>query len=491
MTQKVMENFRIQSDDLRDELQELERWEDQMNQASSLKQKGGKVNERTTTGGASSTLLQESYFSGAPPIRGTVSSLKEAVQKEREEKRKTTQLDPVVVAKEKGNDYFRLNQLSEAIDAYSEGINYEPNGKSTYILYANRAMCYLRQELWSKAQNDANICVAMNSTYAKGYYRRALASKNLGNLKEARRDLEAVLALSPNDAAGRSELEIVTKMIQMERAKEEGQGLSATGVKKKIVIQEVDDDEEDEEEPEETKEGESKVVDTEKYKQDVLTHQNEVERREREAEEIRRRKIAEEKNARVLHSKASDRVEVVEIVELDKVPQTHAPSPPVGGKEGNTSQGRSEHSGHFSSACPPSTSQAPPSRVLPSAKASKESLSVPKSYSEFERVFASLEKDEEVRNYYITLLDPRQTRQLFGSNMSPEILCGILKSIISLPPSQALEWLQGLSRVNRIGDITLFFSEKEQCVVREVYKYVEKVATPNVLASIKEKLMPF
>lgn len=180
-----------------------------------------------------------------------------------------------------------------------------------------------------------------------------------------------------------------------------------------------------------------------------------------------------------------------EIVELDSAPQTHAPSPPVGGKEENSSQGRSEHSGPFCSSSPSSSSQTSPSRVLPLAKVSKESLSVPKSYSEFERVFTSVEKDEEVRNYYITLLDPNQIRQLFGSNMTPEILCGILKSIISLPPSQALEWLQGLSRVNRIGDITLFFSEVEQSVVREAYKYVEKVATPHVLTSIKEKLMPF
>lgn len=483
-----METIRIQSDDLRDELKELELWEDQITKAASVKQQQQK-NSGQDTGGSTSTLMEENYFNGAPPIRGTVPSLKAAVQKELEAKKKTSPVDPVQVAKEKGNDYFRLNKLSEAIEAYTQGIEYSPNGKSTYILYGNRAMCYLRQELWEKAQSDANTCVTMNCTYAKGYYRRALASKNLGSLKEARKDLEAVLALVPNDAAAKNELEVVTKMIQVERSKCEERDDGTQGGKKRIVIQEVDDDEAEEEEEGYTKgEKESNVVNSEDYQQKLLDQQKEVERREREAEEIRRREIEMENKAKAVRFKQNDRVEVIEEVEEVRTAQREPDLSSGGGKAEGTTKGVREDSTGSSSPC---TSREPPSRKLPSAKASKESLTPPKSYSEFERVFTSIEKDEELRTHYITLLNPAQIRPLFGCNMSPEVLYGILRSVVNLPKQQALEWLKGLSGVNRIDDITLFFNEEEQSVAKEACKYVEDISTPKVMASIKQKLTPF
>lgn len=488
MARNVMENIRVQSDDLRDELKELELWEEQMNKLNKMKEQRGKSDGKAT-GGTNSTLGHEGYFDGAPPIRGTVPSLKAAVQKEVEEKRKAAPLNPVLAAKERGNEYFSLNKIAEAIEAYSEGIECDPNGKSTYILYANRAMCYLRQELWSKAQSDANICVGMNSVYPKGYYRRALAAKHLGNLKDARKDLEAVLALAPNDATAKNELDLVTKMIQMERQKEmEGSAPSRAG-KKKIVIQEVDEDEEDEEECAKP-EGETTTVNSEDYQLKLQEQQKEVERREREAQEKRLREIEQENVAKAARFKKNDRVEIIEEVEVVQSTETDLRLSPLPEKE-KEEEGSSRDCKDNSVSSPHSTIfPDQPSRKLPIAKASKESLTPPKSYSEFERVFSSIENDDELRNHYITLLNPSQIRLLFGSNMSPEILYGVLKSILSLPKPQALEWAKGLSNVNRINDIVLFFSDEEQRVAKEVCRYVEDVAEPKVMQSINRKLMP-
>lgn len=67
------------------------------------------------------------------------------------------------------------------------------------ILHANKAMCYLKLQNWQAAEREATLSLSANSSFAKAYYRRAVARKNIGNLSAARSDLESVLALSPND----------------------------------------------------------------------------------------------------------------------------------------------------------------------------------------------------------------------------------------------------------------------------------------------------
>eukprot|EP00796_Vickermania_ingenoplastis_P010286 gene10286-7189_t len=451
----IMESIKIQSDDLREELKELDMWEDEM----AAKQAARK----NIKPAASSTLVE-------PPIRGTVPSIKEAVTKASDEKKKNAGPDPVQIAKEKGNEYFRLNKIGDAIEAYTKGIESDPSSSAMYILYANRAMCYLKRGDWEKAEKDASVSMAMNTAYPKAYYRRAMARKELGKLKEARTDLEAVLALAPTDASAKTELEAVTKMLQMERAKQEASEKSR--VAKKIVIEEVDDDEEDEEDSAE---------DERAYQERLKAQEEEVKRREREAEEARRQIIEEEKRKTAL--KKSDRVEVVEEVVppvTRKKPSTGAPSTPAGA------------AAPVSSTAAAAAPAAAPPRKLPTARPTKESLKAPKSYTEFERVFTSVEKDEELRNHYVSLLNPSTLRSLLGSNLTPELLHGILESAKGQSPTDAFELLKGLSAVNRIEDITSFFSDDEVVLMDQVLKHIKESGAPaGEIDRISKKMKPF
>lgn len=465
MARNVMETIRLQSDDLREELKELEMWENDI---------AAKRAARKTTSAAAASPAVE------PPIRGTVSSLKEAVNKAVEDKKKNAGPDPVQVAKEKGNEYFRLNKLMDAIEEYTKGIETDPNSSIMHVLYANRAMCYLRLEQWEKAERDASVSANMNTAYAKAYFRRAMARKNLGKLKDARLDLEAVLALAPGDGAARSELEVVTTMLRMERAKEESQKAKSTS--KKIVIEEVDDDEEEEEEGDsEAKKAavaRKKAEEEEAYQRQLREQEEEIKRREREAEEARREKVERENKAKAARMRKNDRVEIIEEV-VEEAPSEAASASAAGHNP--------------SSSRPKAAPEAAAPRKLPSLKPTKESLKPARNYTEFERIFASVEADEALRNHYVSLLDPTSLRSLFGSNLTPELLNGILQSLLGLPQKAAFDLLKGLSTVNRIDDITLFFSDEEKKLLANVVKYVQ--GCPGVsegdIKTIQQKLMPF
>lgn len=195
------------------------------------------------------------------PIRGTVSSIKEAIQTHRRSQpgaldgkegststsqgSATSLLSPeqkaAQQAKDCGNEYFRANKIEDAIHAYTRGIEADPYGATAAILYNNRAMCHLKLQHWADAEADATACLQLDRALVKAYYRRAMARKNLGKLKDARLDLESVLALSPSDATALAEMQVLTGMMQSVRAA----GSAKAATKHKVVIEEVDEEEED------------------------------------------------------------------------------------------------------------------------------------------------------------------------------------------------------------------------------------------------------
>ena len=64
------------------------------------------------------------------------------------------------MAKDEGNEYFRLCKFEEAVRSYTRGINHDPESSSMHVLYANRAMAYLKLLLWDLAMAMA-VAVAM------------------------------------------------------------------------------------------------------------------------------------------------------------------------------------------------------------------------------------------------------------------------------------------------------------------------------------------
>ncbi|KAH9621446.1 hypothetical protein KSS87_001303, partial [Heliosperma pusillum] len=98
-------------------------------------------------------------------------------------------------AKEEGNECFKSQNFTKAIECYSEIIDLSPNSAT----FANRGMAHLKVNKYQEAENDCTKSLKLDANYFKVYWRRALARKELGNLKGALEDVELGLMLEPKN----------------------------------------------------------------------------------------------------------------------------------------------------------------------------------------------------------------------------------------------------------------------------------------------------
>ncbi|KEG10194.1 putative TPR-repeat protein [Trypanosoma grayi] len=449
--------IRQQAEDLQEELKELDLWQEEVLR----KQEANKKRK-----------AQPTNADAIPPIRGTVPSLKEAVQKIAP---KSNDEDPVKKTKDHGNELFQQGKIKEAVEAYSAGIDLDAEGPLAHVLYGNRALCYLKLDKWVDAERDASSCVRLNRSYSKGYYRRAVARRQLGNLKGARTDLEAVLALVPNDANATSEMKTITQMMQQER-----ESTGAAVKKKKIVIAEVDEDEDDDDA------GESAAL-----KDNVKDEAHEAERSEQLRKAMEELEKAREVQRDLQHSKAKEQEAMlsqkrrtcgrVEVIEEEPVP--------VQSTEDSKSAAKVRE---VASKLPEEGQKTPsivPRSLKTSSKWTKENLKAPKSFTEFERVFSDIKDDEELCCSFVSMIQPATLRTLFGNNMTPEILVGLLRAVKRLHGAVAIDFLKALCAVKRVEDISLFFDASEKKLVEEVLSVVVSFgASPEDVKIFKQRL---
>jgi len=110
----------------------------------------------------------------------------------------------------------------EASGLYTKGIEVLPNDA---ILYGNRSMCYLSMKKTAQALEDADKAIELDSTYAKAYYRKAMAELELGNLAASYDALQENLKLAPTDKAVQTQLAKVTDL--RDKAGNSGSGNSS------------------------------------------------------------------------------------------------------------------------------------------------------------------------------------------------------------------------------------------------------------------------
>ena len=67
------------------------------------------------------------------------------------------------------------------------------------ILPTNRAMAYLENENWRRAEADCTLALSLDDCYVKAYQKRATARTNLKEYAKALEDLNHVLLLKPNN----------------------------------------------------------------------------------------------------------------------------------------------------------------------------------------------------------------------------------------------------------------------------------------------------
>ncbi|XP_045080202.1 E3 ubiquitin-protein ligase TTC3 isoform X3 [Coregonus clupeaformis] len=105
--------------------------------------------------------------------------------------------------KAKGNDQVQKNKYDAAVKCYSKAIKYHPEN---YIIYGNRALCYIRSEKYLKAVGDGKRATLIQPEWAKGHYRYCEALFLLGEHKRAVAANEWAQTLCKADPEGMKDL---------------------------------------------------------------------------------------------------------------------------------------------------------------------------------------------------------------------------------------------------------------------------------------------
>ncbi|XP_058222325.1 hsp70-Hsp90 organizing protein 3-like isoform X1 [Rhododendron vialii] len=71
--------------------------------------------------------------------------------------------------REKGNEYFKEQKYPEAVRHYTEALRRNPKDPK---VYSNRAACYTKLTALPEALKDAEKCIELDPTFAKGYSRK-------------------------------------------------------------------------------------------------------------------------------------------------------------------------------------------------------------------------------------------------------------------------------------------------------------------------------
>lgn len=124
--------------------------------------------------------------------------------------------------KEQGNQYLQAKQYDEAIQAYTEAINIDPND---HVFFSNRSAAYLSKGDAVNALNDGQRCVELKKDWAKGYSRKGAALHALRRYEDAIKAYKEGLEIAPSDSGLLSGLKEVEKAMESSQSPPPGGGL--------------------------------------------------------------------------------------------------------------------------------------------------------------------------------------------------------------------------------------------------------------------------
>lgn len=81
----------------------------------------------------------------------------------------------------KGNECFKMNENDKAVLHYSRSLAFDD---SKAAIWANRAMTYIRLELFNYAEEDCSVALSLDATYVKALFRRGLVRFKMGKYAE-------------------------------------------------------------------------------------------------------------------------------------------------------------------------------------------------------------------------------------------------------------------------------------------------------------------
>lgn len=118
--------------------------------------------------------------------------------------------------KAEGNKHFAAKEFEQAVELFTKAIEVSPN--PNHVLYSNRSGAYASLKNFKNALEDAEECVKINPTWAKGFNRVAAGHFGLGNLDDAKVNYEKALSLDSSNAMAKEGLKSVENAIQSKRA---------------------------------------------------------------------------------------------------------------------------------------------------------------------------------------------------------------------------------------------------------------------------------
>ncbi|CAI5724633.1 unnamed protein product [Peronospora destructor] len=142
----------------------------------------------------------------------------------------------VAELKRRGNAAFQQNALEEAEVLYTRAIavNESDPLHQQHIFFANRSAARCSMGKADQALEDAEASVALDATYAKGFFRKAQALVKLGRFREALVVLDNAKTLEPSN---KSMMTLYTKV--QELAKKQKETPSTSAPKKVVTRMEV------------------------------------------------------------------------------------------------------------------------------------------------------------------------------------------------------------------------------------------------------------
>jgi stress-induced-phosphoprotein 1 len=120
------------------------------------------------------------------------------------------------LAKEEGNEAFRVGKMQEAIQHYTRALGLctdkEVNEKSN--IFNNRAQCYVQLYEPNKVVADCSEAIVLNPMNVKAYLRRGLAYESLDKMRSALDDFRKVMSMDPSNKLAVQAASIITNALK-------------------------------------------------------------------------------------------------------------------------------------------------------------------------------------------------------------------------------------------------------------------------------------
>lgn len=126
-------------------------------------------------------------------------------------------------AKQRGNDFYRAGDFSNALEEYTSGINVLDNSdvvssvemkENAAVLYCNAAACYIALEDYKEVERCCTKAIELKAKYEKAYLRRVKAFEKLEKYAEAVEDLKTLVQLEGDSKMRR---QYQTQLAEMEK----------------------------------------------------------------------------------------------------------------------------------------------------------------------------------------------------------------------------------------------------------------------------------